>query len=225
METISEPRAADRAGLLRRGVRLNVVLLTWNVVEGFIAVGFGLVASSVALITFGIDSFIEVTSAAVVTWRLWRELRGASAERAERLERTAARVAGSLLLILAVYVVIDAGRRLFGYGEEAGESIPGIILTAVSVAVMPLLGWAKLRVADRLGSRALRADAVETLACAWLSAATLLGLSLNAAFGWAWADPVAALAILPLVIREGIEGLQSASCGEGFDDAADPTRP
>ena len=131
MEATSEARAIDRTGLLRRGVRLNAVLLTWNVIEGFVAIGFGLVASSVALITFGIDAFIEVTSAAVVTWRLWQELHGASAERTERLERTAARVAGSLLLILAVYVVIDAGRRLLGYGEEAGESIPGIVLTAV----------------------------------------------------------------------------------------------
>lgn len=212
MEANAEPRAADRAGLLRRGVRLNAVLLVWNVIEGLVAVGFGIVAGSVALITFGIDSFIEVMSAAVVTWRLWREIQGASGERTERLERNAARIAGSLLLFLAVYVVIDAGRRLLGYGEEAGESIPGIVLTAVSGLVMPLLGWAKLRVAGGLGSRALRADAVETLASAWLSGATLIGLSLNAAFGWAWADPVAALAILPLLIRDGLEGLRGESC-------------
>lgn len=204
--------AAGRETLLRRGVALNSVLLGWNVVEGVVAVGFGLLASSVALVTFGIDSFIEVSSAAVVTWRLWRERRGASAERTERLERTASRVAGSLLLLLAVYVAIDASRRLLGYGEEAGESLPGIVLTALSLAVMPLLGWAKLRVAHRLGSRALRADAIETLTCAWLSAATLLGLTLNAAFGWTWADPVAALAILPLVVREGVEGLRGESC-------------
>ena len=214
MESTTEPEATNRLGLLRRGVRLNAVLLTWNVIEGFVAVGFGLVASSVALITFGIDSFIEVTSAVVVSWRLWRELRGASAERAEPLERTAARIAGSLLLLLAVYVVIDAGRRLLGYGEEAGESLAGIVLTAASLVVMPLLGWAKLQVADRLGSRALRADAVETLVCAWLSAATLIGLSLNAALGWTWADPIAALAILPLVIREGIEGVRGEVCGK-----------
>ena len=216
MEDAAVP-TADRETLLRRGVALNSVLLGWNVIEGVVAVGFGWIASSVALITFGIDSFIELSSAVVVTWRLWRELRGASAERTERLERTAARVAGSLLLLLAVYVVIDAGRRLLGYGEEAGESLPGIVLTALSLAVMPLLGWAKLRVADRLGSRALRADAVETLACGWLSAATLLGLSLNAVFGWTWADPVAALAILPLVIREGIEGLRGESYWVGCD--------
>ena len=202
----------DRSTLLRRGVRLNALLLAWNVVEGIVAVAFGLIASSVALIGFGIDSFIEVTSAAVVTWRLWRELTGASSEKSERLERTAARIAGSLLLLLAVYIVLDAGRRLLGYGAEAEESIPGIVLTAASLIAMPLLGTAKLRVADRLGSRALRTDAFETLACAWLSAATLLGLSLNAALGWAWADPLAALVIVPLVIREGLEGLRGESC-------------
>jgi divalent metal cation (Fe/Co/Zn/Cd) transporter len=103
------------------------------------------------------------------------------------------------------YIVIDAGRRLLGFGAEAQESKLGIALTAVSLVVMPLLGWVKLRAAASLSSGALRADAYETITCAWLSLTTLLGLILNAAFGWWWADPLAALAIVPLALREGLE--------------------
>ena len=204
--------SVDRPALLRRGVRLNVVLFAYNALEGIIAIGFGIAAGSVALIGFGFDSLIELTSAAVVTWRLWRELQGQTAEHAERLEQRTAQLAGSLLLLLAAYILVDAGRRLLGYGAAAEESYVGIGLTALSLIVMPLLGRAKLRVAEKLDSRALRADSVETLACAWLSAATLVGLSLNAAFGWAWADPLAALVVVPWLIHEGIEGLRGESC-------------
>ena len=168
-----------------------------------------------ALIGFGIDSFVETASAAVVGWRLHAELSGrADEERAEILERRAARIAGGLLLALAVYIVIDAGRRLIGFGEEARESLIGIVLTAVSVVVMPALGWIKLRTAGALQSGALRADAYETIACSWLSLATLIGLVVNATLGWTWADPLAALAIVPLVVREGLEGWR----GEDDDD-------
>lgn len=167
----------------------------------------GVLASSVALIGFGIDSFVETTSAAVVGWRLRAELTGnADESRAETLERRAGRIAGGLLLALAVYIVIDAGRRLLGFGEEARGSIVGIVLTAISLVVMPVLGWIKLRTAAALHSGALRADAYETIACSWLSLATLIGLILNAELGWWWADPLAALVIVPLVIREGLEG-------------------
>jgi cation diffusion facilitator family transporter len=196
-----------REQLLRQGVRLEVATVGWNVIEGIVAVAAGALASSVALIAFGMDSFVETTSGAVLWWRLRAELTGGEdPERLERIERRAARVAGSMLLALAVYIVIDAGRRLLGFGEEARESRLGIAVTAVSLAVMPLLGWAKLSTAGALGSRALRADAYETIACAWLSLTTLAGLVLNAALGWWWADPVAALAIVPLVVREGLEG-------------------
>jgi divalent metal cation (Fe/Co/Zn/Cd) transporter len=132
----------------------------------------------------------------------------ADEERAELLERRAGRIAGALLLALAAYIAVDAGRRLLGFGAEARESIVGIALTAVSLAVMPMLGWAKLRTAADLKSGALRADAYETIACAWRSLATLTGLILNLALGWWWADPLAALAIVPLVVREGMEGLR-----------------
>lgn len=192
---------------MRRGVLFEAASVGWNIVEGVVAVAAGVPASSVALIGFGIDSFVETASAAVVGWRLRAELAGdPDDERIERLEHGAGRIAGGLLLGLAVYVVIDAGRRLLGFGAEARESVVGIVLTAVSSVIMPLLGRAKLRTARALRSGAMRADAYETMACSWLSLTTLAGLGLNAAFGWWWADPVAALAIVPLVVREGLEG-------------------
>jgi divalent metal cation (Fe/Co/Zn/Cd) transporter len=198
---------STREELIRRGVWLEVATVAWNVIEGVIAVAAGMMASSVALIGFGIDSFVETTSGAVVGWRLRAELIGQlDKERAELLERRAGRIAGALLLGLSVYIVVDAGRRLVGFGAEAQESRVGMVLTGVSVIAMPFLGWAKLRTATALGSGALRADAYETIACSWLSLTTLAGLILNAAFGWWWADPVAALVIVPLAVREGLEG-------------------
>jgi divalent metal cation (Fe/Co/Zn/Cd) transporter len=112
---------------------------------------------------------------------------------------------------LAAYLLIDSCRRLLGFGREPDPSLPGIILTIISLIVMPILARAKLRLADSLGSKALRADSYETIACAWLSATTLAGLALNALFRWWWADPVAALAIVPLIVREGLEGLRGES--------------
>jgi cation diffusion facilitator family transporter len=198
--------------LLQRGLAVEAALIGWNLIEGVVAVAAGLLASSIALIGFGIDSGIEVLSAAVVTWRLWIEWRGASKARVERVERTAARVAGSILLMLAAYIVIDGGRRLFGHGPEARESPVGIVLTGISLVVMPVLGWIKLCVARRLHSKALRADTVQTFACVWLSISTFIGLSANAVFGWTWADPLSALLIVPLVVKEGLEGLRGHSC-------------
>jgi cation diffusion facilitator family transporter len=210
----------DRARWLKRGLLLEILTLAWNVVEGVIAVGAGAVSGSVALIGFGIDSFVETASAAVVGWRLREELRGQQQEAAERIERTASRIAGALLLVLAAYIAIDAGRRLIGFGEEARPSLIGILLTAVSLVVMPFLGWAKLRTARALNSRALRADAYETIACAWLSLTTLAGLVLNAWLGWWWADPLAALCLVPLIVREGLEGWRGECCEDpGCDEA------
>ena len=200
-------KTVARTHLLRRGIALAAATVGWNVAEGVVAVSAGILASSIALIGFGVDSFVETASGAVVGWRLWAELSGrADEERAEALERRTGRIAGGLLLGLAAYILVDAGRRLFGYGAEAQESRLGIVLTALSLVVMPLLGRAKLRTAGALKSGALRADAYETLACAWLSLTTLVGLVLNAALGLWWADPLAALAIVPLLVREGIEG-------------------
>ncbi len=202
------PSDDARRRALKHGLLLAGATVAWNVVEGIVAIAAGMLAGSVALVGFGVDSFVETASGAVVGWRFARELKGLDPERAELAEHRAARIAGTLLLVLAAYIVIDAGRRLLGFGEDARESLLGIIITAVSLVVMPVLGWAKIRTAKALGSRALRADAYETIACAWLSLTTLVGLALNATLGWAWADPVAALVLVPLIVREGLEGVR-----------------
>jgi divalent metal cation (Fe/Co/Zn/Cd) transporter len=207
-----------REHLLRRGLVLTAVTIVWNVLEGVVAVVAGAISGSVALIGFGVDSFIETASAAVVGVRLYGELRTGSGERAERMETVSARIAGGLLLLLALYVAVDALRRLLGRGPEPEPSVLGIVLTAVSLVVMPFLAWGKLRTARALGSRALRADAHETLACAWLSFTTLAGLSLNAVLGWSWADPVAALVLVPLIAREGLEGIRGEECEHDEDE-------
>jgi divalent metal cation (Fe/Co/Zn/Cd) transporter len=200
--------------LLRRGVTLDGVTVGYNALEGIVAIAAGVTAGSVALTGFGIDSVIEVTSGALLWWRLRAEL--GSAPLGPTVERRAARGAGFLLLALGVYIVTESARRLLT-GNRPETSLVGIVLTALSLIVMPLLARAKLNVAARLGSRALRADAHETIVCAWLSATTLLGLGLNAGLGWWWADPVAALAMLPLIIREGIEAWR----GEASDREVD----
>ena len=178
----------------------------YNALEGVIAIAAGFAAGSVALTGFGIDSVIEVTSGVVLWWRLRAELGAARVGPA--VEARAARWAGVLLLALAVYIVAESGRRLLT-GDRPGESVVGIVLTALSLIVMPLLARGKLRLAASLGSRALRADAHETIVCAWLSATTLIGLALNAVLGWWWADPVAALTMVPLITREGLEAWQA----------------
>jgi divalent metal cation (Fe/Co/Zn/Cd) transporter len=192
----------DRVALLRRGIALEGLTVGYNALEGLVAIAAGLAAGSVALTGFGIDSVIEVTSGALLWWRLRAEL--GSAPLGPTVERRAARGAGFLLLALGVFIVIESVRRLLN-GNRPETSLVGIALTAFSLIAMPLLARAKLGVASKLGSRALRADAHETIVCAWLSATTLLGLGLNAVLGWWWADPVAALVMLPLIVREGIE--------------------
>jgi len=206
--------ATDRHALLDRAWRLTVISVVWNVVEAAVAVVAGVIASSVALTGFGADSAIETTSAAIAAWRIWEERHVRSMRRAEELEHTASRITGALLLFLAGYLMIDGARRLLGFGDMARESSVGIALTAVSLVVMPVLGRSKLRTARALDSRAPRADAVETIACAWLSATTLLGLVTNAVWGWWWADPLAALGLVPWILREGIEAVRGeCECG------------
>jgi divalent metal cation (Fe/Co/Zn/Cd) transporter len=200
------PRVVARAALLRRGIRLEGLTVGYNALEGLIAIGAGLAAGSVALVGFGVDSVIEVTSGGLLWWRMRAEL--GSAPLGPAVEARAARWAGMLLLALAVYLIVESARRLLRQ-DRPEESIVGIGLMVASLVVMPLLARAKLRTADALGSRALRADAHETIVCAWLSLTTLCGLALNAAFGWWWADPVAALAMVPLVVREGAEAVRT----------------
>ncbi len=203
--------SVDRTALLRQGITLEGVTVSYNTVEGLVAVTAGIAAGSVALTGFGIDSVIEVTSGALLWWRFRAEL--GSAPLGPTVERRAACGAGLLLLALAVYIVVDSTRLLLT-SHRPESSVIGIALTVLSLIVMPLLARAKLRVAASLGSRALRADAHETIVCAWLSAATLLGLGFNVVLGWWWADPLAALAMLPIIIREGLEAWR-----EGKGDA------
>lgn len=209
---------SNRRILVRKGLGLTIFSFAWNILEGVIAITAGVLANSVALISFGIDSFVESSSAGVLTWRLHHELKHGSRESAEQAEKWAAKIAGSILLLLAIYIVIDAGRRLFGYGGEAEKSWLGIALTTISVVVMPFVAREKLKVASAIQSKALRADAMETLACTWLSIATLAGLGLNVLFGWTWADPVSALLIVPLVVKEGLEGIRGTECHECHGD-------
>ncbi|MBX9686285.1 MAG: cation transporter [Candidatus Obscuribacterales bacterium] len=202
----------ERVFQLKKGLRLTIFTVCWNVIEGLVAITAGILANSVALISFGVDSFVETTSSVAVSWRLADEIKHQSPERAEAVEKITGRITGVILLLLAGYIVIDAGRHLIGFGEEADKSFIGIALTGLSVIVMPIVARAKLKVATSINSGSLRADAIETIACTWLSATTLLGLSLNALFSWTWADPLAALLIVPLVVKEGIEALKGEHC-------------
>jgi divalent metal cation (Fe/Co/Zn/Cd) transporter len=182
--------------LRRRGLRLEYLTVAWNVIEGVVAVWAGIAAGSIALVGFGLDSMIEVFAASVVIW----EFKGASEERQGR----ALRLIAISFFVLAAYVTVEAVRDLI-VGSEAAESVVGIILAAASLAVMPVLAVAKRRTGRELGSPTLLADATETLLCSYLSAILLTGLVLNATVGWWWADPLAAIGIAYLAVREGLE--------------------
>lgn len=197
----------DRASLLRRGLRLEYLTVGWNIVEGLVAIGAGLVAGSVALIGFGIDSFVESGSGSVLIWRLRAEASGgADEERLEQVERRAERLVGVLFLLLGAYVAYEAVQALLAQDEPAASPV-GIALTLLSL-VMLWLARAKRPTGEALASRALIADSQQTFACWYLSATTLAGLALNAVFGLWWADPVAALVIVLFLGREGIEALR-----------------
>jgi len=180
----------------------------WNSLEGLIAVGAGALAGSISLIGFGADSFIEVTSGAAVFWRMARD---ADVDRREAREQLTVRIVGIALLALAVYVTLEAIRTLAARTSPEVSPV-GIGLAAVSLIVMPLLARAKRRVADALGSRAMHADAAQTDFCAYLSAILLAGLALNAAFGLWWADPAAALVMVPIIVNEGVRALRGDPC-------------
>ena len=198
---------ADRAHHLRRGRRLEYFTLGWNMVEAGVAIGAGWLTGSIALVGFGVDSLIESTSGAILLWRL------ASPAHDESRERLALRLVGISFFLLAAYVCFEAIKSLLA-AEPPKASVVGIVLAAVSLIVMPLLARAKRRVAADLSSHALKADSRQTDICAYLSAILLGGLVLNALFGWWWADPVAALIMVPIIAREGFEAWQGEVCEE-----------
>lgn len=209
--------AADGSGrgrLLRRALRLETLSIGYNILEAVVAIGAGWIAGSIALVGFGFDSAIETTSAVVVFLRLRAEARNrTSGATFERAERRAERVVGVTLIALAAYVLYESVATLIR-GDEPAESLVGIVLAAMSVVLMPFLAWAKLRTGRALHSRALIADSKETFVCTYLSFTLLVGLGLNAAVGWWWADPVAALLMVPLIFREGREAWRGEACCE-----------
>ena len=211
--TVTETRMApSRADHLRRGLRLEYFTVGWNVVEGVIAVAAALAAGSVALLAFGVDSFVESTSGVVLIWRLLAERRGSGdAEHLHRLERRAQVLVAVSLGALAAFIAVDAVQTLWRQ-ERPSRSMVGMVLLIVSLGVMWWLARAKRDVAVRLGSRAMQADAFQTTACWWLSLIALAGVGLNAAFGWWWADPLAALGITFMLVREAREGWKGEDC-------------
>jgi divalent metal cation (Fe/Co/Zn/Cd) transporter len=202
--------APRRAVLNRRSLLLAYATAGYNVLEGVIAVAAGTAATSAALLGFGLDSFIEVSSALVVIWQFRHRL-------PEAREKVALKFIAASFFALAAWISFDAARHLLG-SEQAEVSPVGIGLAAVSVVVMPLLVWAKRRTGRELGSATVVADSVQTLLCTYLSAVLLVGLLLNGAFGWSWADPVAALAIAGVAVKEGVEAWRGEQC----DDCAIP---
>ena len=203
----------NRAGHLRQGLRLELLTVGWNIVEGAIAITAAVAAGSVALLGFGVDSFIESTSGGILIWRLMAEARTDDVSTVETLDRRAHKLVAASLVALAVYVGADSARTLWAWDHPAPSPL-GIALTAVSLVVMVWLARAKRRAAQALGSRALEADAFQTTACWWLSLTTLTGVGLNAAFGLWWADTAAALGMTFLLIREAREAWSGEECCE-----------
>jgi divalent metal cation (Fe/Co/Zn/Cd) transporter len=176
----------------------------WNVIEGIIAIAAGITAGSIALIGFGLDSYVEVASGLILIWRLRKH--GFGDEEEEAAEKRAIFFVGLTFLALALYITFESGKKLLLH-EHPDESLIGIILAIVSLIVMPLLARYKKKIAAEINSWALRADALETLVCSYLSLTLVVGLGANALFGWWWADPLAALAMVYFLVKEGWEAV------------------
>lgn len=213
MNQIDQTVDVNRAQLVRRGRKLEYFTIGYNSLEGIVAIIAGVIAGSIALVGFGFDSLIEVTSGATLLWRLQADINEA---RRERVEAISLRIVGACFILLAVYLTFDSIKLLWKH-EAPSQSLPGIVLAAVSLVVMPLLVRAKRKVARGIRSNALMADSKQTEICTYLSAILLGGLLLNALLGWWWADPVAALIMIPIIAKEGIEALRGETC---CDDGA-----
>ncbi len=195
---------------LRRGMLLEHLTIAWNIVEGVVAVASGAVSGSIALVGFGVDSFIETSSGGILLWRLRAEHRG---QNAEQLERKALRYVGISFLALAAYVTFESIKSLI-QREAPERSAIGIVIAVLSLIVMPWLAHTKRKTAGRLQSAALHADSRQTSLCMYLSAILLGGLLLNALLGWWWADSVAALCMVPIIVNEGREALKGKPCSD-----------
>lgn len=203
--------AVVRPGLIRRALRLEYVTVGWNLIEGLVAVTAALAAGSVALLGFGIDSFVESASGSILIWRLLAERTHTDAEAIEAIERRAQKLVAVSLFGLAAYILFEALKTLV-LQERPEPSAVGIAVTSLSIGVMWWLARAKRRTAIALGSRALEADAFQTTACWWLSLIVLGGIVVNAVTGWWWADPVAAIAMCVFLVREGREAWEGDDC-------------
>lgn len=202
--------AVDRITTARRGQRLELFTIGWNGLEGLVAVGAGVAAGSISLVSFGLDSFIEVVSGVALLWRMSTD---SDVHRRKRNEMRALKIVGFCFLFLAAFIVYESASDL--WSRRAPEhSLPGIALACASLVVMPLLSRAKHKVGRLLNSAAMHADAKQTEFCTYLSAILLVGLLLNALFGFWWADPAAALLMTPIIAKEGIEGFQGKRCEE-----------
>jgi len=203
-----ETAVLNREAAARRGRNVEYFTIAWNSVEGLVAVISGALAGSISLVGFGIDSFIEVISGSVLLWRMSVD---ADIQRRERNEKLSLRVVAACFLALAVYVGYESLSDLLT--RKAPEhSIPGIVLACVSLVVMPLLSRAKKRVGNELGSAAMHADAKQTEFCVYRSRMLHAGLLLNVTLGWWWADPIAALVMVPIIAKEGIDGSRAKAC-------------
>lgn len=201
---------SERPGLVRRGLRLNYLTLAYNTMEALVSLAAGLAAGSVALVGFGIDSAIELTASGAAQWRLRADHHATHRGSAERSAR---RIIGSCFLVLAAYLGVDATTALL-HSEAPERSLVGLAILTLSLLVMPWLARRKRAVAAALSSRALQAEATQTALCGYLSAIALVGVGLNALLGWWWADPVAALAMTPIIVQEGIAGVRNARACE-----------
>jgi divalent metal cation (Fe/Co/Zn/Cd) transporter len=202
--TAPAPSDADRARLGRRARLLAAASVAYNVVEAAVAIGAGTVAGSTALVAFGLDSLVEVSSGLVILWQFRHPI---PAER----ERTALRLIAVSFFALAAYVLLDSARALLGPGDPEASPV-GIGLAVASLLVMPWLSWAQRRTGRALGSGTVVADSTQTLLCSYLSAVLLVGLVLNATLGWSWADPLAGLVIAAVAVREGREAWRGKAC-------------
>ncbi|MGQ9916576.1 MAG: cation transporter [Bryobacteraceae bacterium] len=207
MDVMAGAGLTERQSQVRKGLRLEYMTLSYNVIEAVVSITAGLLAGSIALVGFGVDAVIESLSGAVMLWRLNVD----DHHRREEFERRALRLIGWSFFVLAAYVGYEAVEKLWRH-EAPARSIPGIILACCSLAIMPVLACRKQAVSREIASGAMAADAKQTLLCSYLSAILLGGLLLNATLGWWWADPVAGLVMTPLIAREGWLALRGETC-------------